>query len=113
MNSETKKQIERELEERKEKMSLLNWIEFLDYLKTRLSAEDLKKLFDGVEMIKEEARQEGYKNRTKEVVEFIDVRINYIDKEIKNPGTSDNSASFLEKLKINLEKIKVLLGEKK
>lgn len=108
MDIETRKELERELAERNEKMKLLDWMTFLNELKTKLSPNDLSKLHVGFDKIELEGKLEGYKQGKKDVVAFLDNKINGINKILKEQkNMPDSSYSFLDKLARNLENIKL------
>lgn len=112
MNEEIIKEIERELNQRKEKISALQWLEFWDEFTNEIANEDLTILLDGIERIKLEKKLEGYNIGLNESMELIDKQVNNI-KGMLVSHVPDSSYSFLDKLRINFEKLKLAIESKK
>lgn len=113
MNEEIIKEIERELNQRKEKISALGWLEFLEELNDKLNKEDLEILFNGIERIKLEKKLEGFNIGIDEAVELIGKQIESIKVMLQCRQPNDSSYSFLDKQMRNWEKLNILLESKK
>ncbi|MFA6073951.1 MAG: hypothetical protein WC758_07590 [Candidatus Woesearchaeota archaeon] len=113
MNSEIIKEIERELEVRKQQISALGWLEFWDTLEEKLSKEELETLHNGIERIKLEKKIEGFNIGISEAVEFIDNQIASMKDMLKCRQPNDSSYSFLDKQIRNWEKLRNAINDKK